>query len=200
MRIKHIAFHGVEPALGSEWTASQRRWLELSIASGGLVDAWGASSAGKTAADARAVFTWESEDALQNFMEHTHDRALQDAGSIGRSAVLYLEDVEQLGPRADATYVGEAIAWIKDGGIEPWLESQRAWTSAMSRADGFVGGSVRRGRRTFVVTSFWRDANAHRRYLDEIVPRLRQDTGGDAHTARLIRFEAPLVPDLSFAR
>lgn len=194
MRIKHIAFHGLQDE--QPWTTSQRRWLELSIASGGLVDAWGASTAG----DARAVFTWESEDALQRFMEHTHDRALQDAGSVGRSAVLYLEDVASLGPRGDATYVGESIAWIKDGGIEPWLESTRVWTDGMSRADGFVGGSVRRGRRTFVITSFWRDAAAHRRYLDEVVPRLRQDTRGDEHTARLVRFDAPLLGDLSFSR
>ncbi|MGZ3422947.1 MAG: DUF4937 domain-containing protein [Polyangiales bacterium] len=193
MRIKHIAFHALEPA---PWAASQRRWLELSIASGGLVDAWGAQAS----ADARAVFTWEDEEALQRFMEHTHDRALADAGSVGRNAVLYLEDLENLGPRGDATYVGEAIAWIKDGGIEPWLESQRVWTAAMARADGFVGGAIRRGRRTFVVTSFWRDAIAHRRYLDEIVPGLRQDTHGDEHTARLVRFEGPLEPTLSFTR
>ncbi|MEO7097479.1 MAG: DUF4937 domain-containing protein [Polyangiales bacterium] len=191
MRVKHITFHDVERAA---FLASQQRWLEASIASGGLVDAWGAEAQG----EARAVFTWRDDQALQHFMEVAHDRALAETEKVGRHAVLYLDEVESLGPRGAATYVAESFAWLKEGGTEPWLESQRAWSSALAAAPGFLGGDVRRGRRTFVVTSFWKDEAAHRRYLDEVVPRLRDVTRGDEHTARLLRFEGPLSPELAF--
>jgi heme-degrading monooxygenase HmoA len=191
MRIKHITFHDVER---TRWIDSQRRWLEASIGSGGLLDAWGAETNG----DARAVFTWRDEAALQQFMEVAHDRALADVGSVGRYAVLYLDEVESLGARGDATYVAESFAWIKEGGTEAWLESQRAWSSALVACPGFRGGNIHRGRRTFVVTSFWENGDAHRRYLDDVVPRLRDATRGDEHTARLVRFEGALSPELSF--
>jgi len=191
MRVKHIAFQQVD---ASPWVAAQVRWLELSRASGGLIGAWGAV----TRQDARAVFQWESEDAVRAFMEGTHDRALAEIGAVGKSAVLYLDPVLDLGPRRDARHVAESIAWIKEGGSEPWLESQRVWCEEMARCDGFVGGSIVRGRRTFVVTSFWRDERSHAHYLAAVVPGLRSRTTGDEHCARLTRFHAPLVPELSF--
>lgn len=193
MRTKHIAFQNVQR---EPWAVSQQRWLELSRDAGGLVSAWGAASR----SDARAVFQWESEDAVRAFMEGTHDRALADIGTVGKSAVLYLDPVLDLGPRGDARHVAESIAWIKEGGAEPWLESQRVWCEEMSKCDGFVGGSIVRGRRTFVVTSFWRDDRSHAHYLDNVVPGLRSRTTGDAHCARLTRFHAPLIPELSYAR
>ncbi len=131
-------------------------------------------------------------------MESTHERALADVGIVGKSAVLYLDPVLDLGPRKDARYVAESIAWIKEAGTEPWLASQREWCEAMARCDGFVGGSIVRGRRTFIVTSFWRDERSHGRYLDEVVPGLRSRTTGDEHCARLTRFHASLVPELLF--
>ena len=191
MRIKHITFHDVDRAT---FVASQRRWLDASIASGGLVDAWGAEANG----DARAVFTWKDDEALQHFMEDAHDRALADVGSAGRYAVLYLDEVESLGPRGDAGYVAESFMWLKEGGTAPFMESQRAWNDALRTASGFCGGNIRRGRRTFVVTSFWQDASSHRRYLDVVVPRLRDATRGDEHVARLVRFEGPLSAELSY--
>lgn len=191
MHVKHIAFQNVSR---DAWITSQQRWLELSLESGGLVSAWGALHR----QDGRAVFEWESADAVRAFMESTHERALADAGIVGKSAVLYLDPILDLGPRKDARYVAESIAWIKEGGTEPWLASQREWCEAMARCDGFVGGSIVRGRRTFVVTSFWRDDRSHGRYLDEVVPGLRSRTTGDEHCARLTRFHASLVPELSF--
>jgi hypothetical protein len=191
VRVKHITFHRVDRA---RFLESQRRWLEASVASGGLEDAWGAESAG----DARAVFTWKDDDALQSFMELAHDRALAEAGTAGRYAVLYLDELETLGPRGDARYVAESFAWLKDGGVEPFVESQRVWSTALRAAPGFCGGHVRRGRRTIVVTSFWRDEASHARYLDQIVPKLRDATRGDEHVARLVRFEGALSPELSY--
>lgn len=190
-RVKHITFHGVER---DAWIASQRRWLELSREAGGLRAAWGSILRDH----ARAVFEWETADALRSFMETTHDRALAEAGTVGKSAVLYLEEVLDLGPRREAGYVGESVAWIKEGGMEPWLESQRRWCEEMARCDGFVGGSIARGRRTYAVSSFWRDDRAHARYLREVVPSLRARFRGDEHCARLTRFDAALVPELSF--
>ncbi|MBI2391631.1 MAG: hypothetical protein HYV09_18730 [Deltaproteobacteria bacterium] len=192
MRVKHITFHGVER---DAWITSQRRWLDLSREAGGLRSAWGSVLRD----EARVVFEWESADALRSFMETTHERALGEAGTVGKCAVLYLESVLDLGPRADAGYVGESVAWIKEGGMEPWLESQRQWCEEMARCDGFVGGSITRGRRTYAVSSFWRDDRAHARYLHEVVPSLRGRFRGDEHCARLTRFHAPLVPELSFA-
>jgi heme-degrading monooxygenase HmoA len=199
MRIKHIAFSGV----GREaWVGSQGIWLERSIASGGLRAAYAAERDG----DARAVFAWANEDALRVFMEESHDRALEAAGSIGRYAVLHLEPLTLLAPAGDervlpapprdAGYMGETIAWVKDDGEEVWQQSQRTWNEALVEADGFAGGFVARGRRTFVVTSFWRDAAAHQRYERDIVPGLRERTRGDERTARLLRFHGPLVPTL----
>lgn len=193
MRVKHIAFQNVQR---DAWVASQEKWLEASRASGGLVSAWGALFR----TDGRAVFEWESQEAVKAFMEGSHVRALADIGIVGKSAVLYLDPLLDLGPRKDARYVAESIAWIKEGGVEPWLKSQREWCDAMARCDGFVGGSIVRGRRTFVVTSFWRDDRSHGRYLDEVVPQLRSSTFGDEHCARLTRFHAPLVPELTFSR
>lgn len=191
MRVKHIAFQNVQR---DAWIASQEKWLEASRASGGLVSAWGALNR----QDARAVLEWENEAAVRAFMDKVHVRALAEIGVVGKSSVLYLDPIIDLGPRKEARYVAESIAWIKEGGIEPWLHSQKIWSDTMARCDGFVGGSIVRGRRTFVVTSFWRDERSHGRFLDEVVPGLRRRTTGDEHCARLTRFHAPLVPELSW--
>lgn len=191
MRIKHITFSAVDR---KAWERSQRIWLERSIASGGLVEAYGAASG----TDARAVFHWADDEALASFMERSHDAALEAAGAVGRYAVLHLQPITVLAvapiPRA---YMGETIAWVKDHGIEIWLESQRAWNDALQTADGFAGGMVARGRQAFVVTSFWRDEASHERYERVDVPRLRSTTRGDEQTARLLRFHGPLVPSLA---
>jgi len=190
MPLKHLAFHDIDR---DAWLKCQRRWLELSAESGGLRGAWAATSR----SDARMVFEWESDDALKTFMGQTHERALSEAGTIGKAAVLYLEPLVELGARGDASFVGESIAWVKEHGVDAWMESQRTWNEAMRRCDGFVGGSIARGRRIYVVTSFWRDAAAHKRFVDEIVPDLRGRTAGDAQVARLVRFQGELVPVLS---
>jgi hypothetical protein len=189
MALKHLAFHDIDR---DAWLKSQRKWLELSAVSGGLRGAWAAT----TRNDARMVFDWESDGALRTFMERGHERALAEAGTIGRAAVLYLEPIVELGPRNEATFVGESIAWVKEGGVDVWMESQRTWNEAMRRTDGFVGGSIARGRRIYVVTSFWRDAAAHKKFVDEIVPDLRGRTNGDAQVARLVRFQGELIPTL----
>lgn len=189
MPLKHIAFHEVEK---DAWIQSQRRWLELSVAAGGLLSAWGAVAG----SEARAVFDWESEDALRGFMERTHDRALADAGTVGRSAVLYLSKTIDLGPRGDAGFVGESVAWVKEGGDEAYVAAQRAWYEVMVGCDGFCGGSLARGRRTYVSTTFWRDAAAHAAFDHDVVPTLRARTN-DEHIARLVRFEGALVAELS---
>ncbi len=188
MPLKHIAFHEVEK---DAWIQSQRRWLALSVEAGGLLSAWGAVAG----SEARAVFEWESEDALRGFMEHTHNRALADAGTVGKSAVLYLSKLIDLGPRGDAAFVGESVAWVKEGGDDSWVASQRAWYEAMTACDGFAGGHLARGRRTYVSTSFWRDAAAHARFDHDVVPTLRARTT-DEQVARLVRFEGALVPEL----
>ena len=207
MRVKHLAFRDLQrdqaragdphaPDLRDAWVASQVRWLEASRSSSGLVTAWGALHRH----EARAVFVWESDEALREFMQAPHARAIADIGVVGKSSALYLEPLLDLGPRKDARYVAEAVAWIKEGGVEPWLASQRAWCETMARCDGFVGGAIARGRRTFVTTAFWRDDRSHARYLDEVVPRLRSSAWGDEHCARLTRFHAPLCPELSYQR
>lgn len=192
MPVKHITFEGVDR---DAWIRSQRTWLERSIASGGLRSAWGAEARGS----ARAVFEWESDEALRAFMEHDHDRTLAEAGTVGRHAVLYLDPVEAVGDptREGATWVGESVAWVKEGGDAIHLESQRTWLETMARTDGFVSGSIVRGRRTFVTTSFWRDGDAHARYVDDVVPGLRASTRGDEMVARLVRFDGPLVAALA---
>jgi len=201
MRIKHIAFSSIER---EAWERSQRIWLERSIASGGLRAAYAAAL---PSGEARAVFVWANEEALRVFMEESHDRALEAAGSVGRYAVLYLDPIEILAPAnatnvlpspsGNARYMGETISWVKDDGEKEWLESQRAWSEALVATDGFTGGFVARGRRAFVVTSFWRDAAAHERYEREIVPDLRSRTRGDECVARLLRFHAPLLDSLA---
>jgi heme-degrading monooxygenase HmoA len=188
MPLKHIAFHDVSEG---PWIQSQARWLELSVAAGGLRSAWGAV-AGK---QARAVFDWETEDALRGFMEQTHDKALADAGTVGKSAVLYLTPLIDLGPRNDAGYLGETVAWLKEGADSDWVESQRAWYAGMKECDGFVGGSLARGRRTYVSTTFWRDRDAHKRFDHDVAPGIRARTS-DQQVARMVRFEAPLIPSL----
>ncbi len=204
MRIKHISFRGIDDARREAWRSSQRVWLERSIASGGLLCAYGAEAAGH----ARAVFVWQDEAAVRTFMERSHDAAMAAAGTIGRSAVLYLDPISVLRaadateappiPRDGVGYVGETVAWVREEGDAIWLESQRAWNAALERADGCVGGFVARGRRTFVVTSFWRDEAAHQRYERDVVPGLRDRAAGDAHTVRLQRFCAQTIPELSY--
>lgn len=189
MALKHLAFQDIER---DAWLKSQRRWLELSEASGGLRSSWAAVARN----DARMVFEWQTDDALKQFMEQTHDRALAEAGTVGRAAVLYLDSLVDLGPRADATFVGESIAWVKEHGVDAWMESQRTWNEAMRRCDGFVGGSIARGRRIHVVTSFWRDAAAHKAFVEQIVPDLRGRTNGDAQVVRLVRFQGELIEPL----
>lgn len=189
MALKHLAFHDIER---EAWFKSQRRWLELSVESGGLRGAWAAVARN----DARMVFDWESDEALKKFMDSTHERAVAEAGTVGRAAVLYLEPLVDLGPRGDATFVGESVAWVKEHGVDAWMESQRVWNEAMRRTDGFVGGSIARGRRMYVVTSYWRDAAAHKKFVDDVVPDLRSRTSGDAHVARLVRFQGEMIPTL----
>jgi len=191
MRVKHIAFQSVERG---PWIDAQARWLERSREADGLLGAWGAT----VRREARAVFEWRDEAAARAFMQTAHGAAHAEIGAVGKYAVLYLDPIVDLGPRGDATYVAESIAWIKEGGVEPWLASQRLWCEEMSRCEGFVGGSIARGRRTFVATSFWRDERAHAHYLHAVIPGLRARTTGDAHCARLTRFHAPLVPSLTF--
>lgn len=191
MRIKHVAYREVDR---ERFAAHHTRVLELARASGGLVDGWAAEHRG----DARAVLTFESDDALRAFMEHLHEHTVPpgegDATSAPfRSAVLHLSQVVDLGARRDAGHVGESIAWVKEGGDEEWLASQRVWTDAMAQCEGFVGGSIVRGRRTWVVTSFWKDAAAHARFVTERVPSLRGATRGDELAARLVRFDGPLL-------
>lgn len=202
MRIKHISFRSVDATKREAWLASQRIWLERSLASGGLVCAYGAEAHGH----ARAVFAWADEPALHAFMEHSHDAAMAAAGTIGRSSVLYLDPLHVLHgggstpalpiPTEGVGFVGETVAWVREEGDAIWLKSQAAWNQALERADGCLGGFVARGRRTFVVTSFWRDEVSHARYEHEIVPTLRERAAGDAHTVRLLRFSAATIPSL----
>lgn len=192
MPLKHIAFNSIPASDRDAWIKSQARWLELSVTSGGLASAWASLDGDQ----ARAVFEWESDDALRGFMETTHERALADAGTVGRSAVLYLSPVMEILPRdVQATFVGESIAWLKEGGDDVWLESQRMWSSAMRECDGFGGGLVARGRRTYLTTSFWRDRAAHDRFMRDVVPGVRGRTS-DEQVARLSRFAGDLIQNL----
>lgn len=204
MRLKHIVFSGIVGPEREAWLASQRVWLERSIAAGGLRAAYGAEAHGH----ARAVFAWSDARALDAFMETTHDDALASAGSVGRDAVLYLDPITVLrAPGAThalpippgAGFVGETVAWVREEGDAIWLESQRAWNDALERTEGFLGGYVARGRRAFVVSSFWRDEQAHERYEREVVPGLREHAHGDEQTVRLLRFTAPILGELGFA-
>jgi hypothetical protein len=191
MPLKHIAFTGLSRSEHDAWVKSQARWLQLSQESGGLRSAWAALQNDQ----ARAVFDWESEEALKEFMEHSHERALADAGTVGRSAVLYVAPVLDMGPRGEAAYVGEAIAWLKDGSDAAWLESQREWSTAVRACEGFVGGNVARGRRTYITTTFWRDRESHDRFLRDVVPGLRARTS-DEQVARLTRFSGEIISSL----
>jgi heme-degrading monooxygenase HmoA len=205
MRIKHISFRGIDAAKREAWLESQRIWLERSVASGGLVCAYGAEGGGH----ARAVFAWTDEPALHGFMERSHDAAMAAAGTVGRSSVLYLDPLYVLRvqsggeptqalpiPTAGVGFVGETVAWVREEGDAIWMKSQGAWNQALERAEGCLGGFVARGRRTFVVTSFWRDEASHARYEREIVPTLRERAAGDEHTVRLLRFSAATIPSL----
>ncbi len=189
MRLKHITFHEAER---EAWTASQRQWLRASIAAGGLRGAFGAEHDGQ----ARVVFLWESDDALRGFMERDHDRALAEAGSVGRHAALYLDVLEQEGTLEGATFVAESLAWVRDDGIEDWLVQRKIWAEATRACEGFVGSLVARGRHACLVTTLWRDRAAHERYLHDVVPAIRMKTD-EGSTVRLVRFEAELLPLLT---
>jgi hypothetical protein len=197
MRIKHIAFSGIDPA---SWEQSQRAWLAASIGAGGLASTYAAETKG----EARAVFAWDDAQVLQRFMDVVHDATLASAGSVGRTSVLYLDPVDALSTTAiapaGAGFVGESIAWLKDGGDDAWVAGQRVWNEALPTCDGFLGCAVARGRRTYLVTTFWRDEAAHEAYLRDVVPRLRSITTGDEVTARLQRFHGRTVASLGYAR
>lgn len=192
MRVKHLTFHD---APGAAWVASQERWLSASRGAGGLHTAFGAAHDGA----ARAVFLWESEDALRTFMERDHDRALADAGSVGRHAVLYLDLLEHEGSPAGAGFLAESLAWVRDDGLERWLSDRKIWAEAARGSDGFLGAVVAKGRHAFLVDTFWRDRAAHERWLHDVVPGVRQRTD-DSHTVRLVRFAAELAPSLTHTR
>ncbi|MBK7402044.1 MAG: DUF4937 domain-containing protein [Myxococcales bacterium] len=189
MRLKHITFQETDR---EPWIASQRQWLAASIAAGGLHGAFGAEHGGQ----ARVVFLWESDEALRGFMEHDHDRALAEAGTVGRYAALYLDVLEQEGSFVGATYVAESLAWVRDDGIDDWLVERKIWAEATRACDGFVGSLVARGRHACLVTTLWRDRAAHERYLHDVVPQIRMKTD-EGSTVRLVRFEAELLPMLT---
>lgn len=189
MRVKHLTFHDAEAA---PWLASQERWLAASVTAGGLVSAFGAADGG----GARAVFLWEGEDALRTFMERDHDRALADAGSVGRHAALYLDLLEREGSPVGATFLAESLAWVRDDGVGRWLADRKVWAAATQGADGYLGAVVARGRHAFLVDTFWRDRAAHERWLHDVVPGVRGQTD-ESHTVRLVRFEAALAPSLT---
>lgn len=191
MRVKHLTFHD---APGPAWVACQERWLSASIGAGGLSAAFGAERDG----GARAVFVWESEDALRTFMERDHDRALADAGSVGRHAALYLDLLEREGSPVGAGFLAESLAWVRDDGLDRWLADRRVWAEAARGADGYLGAVVAKGRHACLVDTFWRDRAAHERWLHDVVPGVRQRTD-DTHTVRLVRFEAELTPSLVHA-
>ncbi len=194
MPIKHITFNDVD---SEAFRKTQNVWLARSAESPGLRLAWAAESKG----GARAVFVWESDQALRAFMEETHDRALAEAGTAGRYAALYLDELDPpLLSIEGATHVAESLAWVKDGGDAEYLESVRVWDAGTRKAEGFVASTIAKGRRAVLSTTFWRDGAAHAKFLREIVPKLRAQTMGDEFVGRLIRFDGPLVPELTHPR
>jgi heme-degrading monooxygenase HmoA len=193
MLVKHITFSDVDR---EAWEQSQKIWLEMTTEAGGL--AW--SYAAESAREARAVFRWEDDRAAKEFQETTRDRAQERAGRVGRTTVLYLDPVTETGSPVGAAFVAETISWIREGMDRAWLDGQQAFSDARLRAEGYLGGFMAKGRRMFVVTSFWRDREAHERFLRVTVPHLRARWRTDDATAKLIRFRAPLVPALCWVK
>ncbi len=193
MLVKHITFADVER---EAWERSQATWLAMTVAAGGLSWAYAAESA----REARAVFRWRDDAAAKRFQETTRDRAEEAAGRIGRTTILYLDPVSEFGSAIGAGFVAETISWIREGMDHAWLDSQQAFSDVRLRSDGYVGGFVAHGRHMYTVTAFWRDREAHDHFLRVSVPHLRARWRTDDATAKLIRFRAPLVSALCWAK
>jgi heme-degrading monooxygenase HmoA len=84
---------------------------------------------------------------------------------------------------------------VRPGRDDHFRDVQRTvWAPGMAEADGMLGGMFTQlGDHRYLVTTGWRDAESHRRYVAERLPRLRERAGAAADLSAIRGHEVALM-------
>ncbi|MFE1781340.1 YdbC family protein [Streptomyces sp. NPDC059506] len=161
----------------------QRQWAGLRGEPGFLGQGGGWSRG--TAGVAHVFAFWESREAYEDFMAHSHDRFAGPGADTHRPPDVRLfehrTDVK-VGFRArfeDADVLRVAHSRVRRERVEHFvLMQQKVWNPAMAGSPGMLRGVFAEGAGSeFLVLSLWDSANERAKYRPAGVERLRERAG-----------------------
>jgi heme-degrading monooxygenase HmoA len=182
----------VPPAAEVEFSAAQAGWSALSAVPGliGQVGGWNKTGT------ACVLAVWEDRGTYETFLRDHHDRIVATTGQAGTYDTIdiavgtVLQDMPgtAAGRLYDAEVLRVADCRVRPGRDDHFRDVQRTvWAPGMAEADGMLGGLFTQlDDHRYLVTTGWRDAESHRRYVAERFPRLRELAGaaGDLSAIR----------------
>ncbi len=192
----------VPPASEVEFSAAQAGWSALRAVPGliGQVGGWDNS---RTAC---VLAAWENRDSYETFLRDHHDPIVATTRQAGTYDTIdiavgtVLPDMPgaasgMSGVLHDAEVLRVADCRVRPGRDDHFRDVQRTvWAPGMAEADGMLGGMFTQlGDHRYLVTTGWRDAESHRRYVAERFPRLRERAGAAADLSAIRGHEVALM-------
>ena len=184
------------------FSAAQAGWSALRVVPG-LIGQIGGWDGGGDARTACVLAVWEDRDSYETFQRDHHDRIVATTGQTGTYDTIdiavgtVLQDMPGTvaGMVHDAEVLRVADCRVRPGRDDHFRDVQRTvWVPGIAEADGMLGGLFTQlDDHRYLVTTGWRDAESHRRYVVERLPRLRELAGAAADLSAIRGHEVALT-------
>jgi len=212
MLIKLIACR-VPARARDRFAEGQRKWSALAGTDGflGQVGGW---QSPRTITEERpgehvAVIAgiWRDESAYDHFMREVHDDIFTTNDQRGSYSTIDVTRWRRLfdipGERAampeaiaDAAFLRVARCTVRPKRVDHFVDvQQRLWNPAMAAAGGMLAGAFSvsdAGPHQYLVSTLWQSADAHRSYVTECLPRLRDRSEVEVDCEALTGYAVPL--------
>jgi heme-degrading monooxygenase HmoA len=187
------------------FSAAQRGWSGMAASPGLIAQVGGWDEA---TGEACILSCWTSRASYEAFMTSRHDEIAAQSGQRATYQAIHVTTGHsvvairgQAGPFAEAVCQGiflrVADCWVRPGRQEHFTAAQRdIWLPGMATADGMLGGLFSQlDADRFLVTTWWRSAEAHQDYAATRVAGLRRRAAAEDDLAALRGYLLTLQPD-----
>ncbi len=185
----------VPTANKAAFSTGQSLWKETAYSEGfrSQLGGWNLSKDKPASTKAIILAHWQDMESVKNFMELAHDPIAEKTNQVGtytHISVSYLSAVMNIPAlnQAHQHSVESAFIRIADCYIAPdkaddfLLEQKMLWNPGMQQAKGMLGGQLCQfidEENHYLVISYWESEAAHRHYMAEYFPRLKQQAATD---------------------
>ncbi|ACA88991.1 DUF4937 domain-containing protein [Shewanella woodyi] len=189
MIAKYIRCEVVE-AKRNIFSKGQRLWLETAHCEGFISQLGGWEQETNIAV---ILARWTDMESVKDFMSAAHDPIAERANQVGSyshisvsylSAVICIPAFNQGGKnQASCGFIRIADCYIDPDKLDEFIQEQKTlWNPGMQQVEGMLGGQLWQFNDEsdrYLVTTYWESEAAHRHYMAEYFPRLKQQAATD---------------------